>query len=104
VLRDGLLRGSLLKIHRHAGVCVKKEPSCWFPDAQSERIMHSGIELTLSEVLYMCSIFAVLNINGDLQALRQLVLRQSRLMRHRGPDWSGINGSALGAPGSLLKC
>ena len=23
--------------------------------------------------------------------LRQLALRQSRLMRHRGPDWSGIH-------------
>ncbi|MDH4021469.1 MAG: asparagine synthase B [Xanthomonadales bacterium] len=39
----------------------------------------------------MCSIFAVLDINGDLQALRQIALRQSRLMRHRGPDWSGIH-------------
>ena len=39
----------------------------------------------------MCSIFAVLDINGDLQALRQLALQQSRLMRHRGPDWSGIH-------------
>ena len=38
----------------------------------------------------MCSIFAILDINGDLQALRQLALKQSRLMRHRGPDWSGI--------------
>lgn len=39
----------------------------------------------------MCSIFAILNINGDVQALRQVALRQSRLMRHRGPDWSGIH-------------
>jgi asparagine synthase (glutamine-hydrolysing) len=39
----------------------------------------------------MCSIFAVLDISGDLQALRQVALRQSRLMRHRGPDWSGIH-------------
>ena len=39
----------------------------------------------------MCSIFAILDINGDLQALRQIALRQSRLMRHRGPDWSGIH-------------
>ena len=39
----------------------------------------------------MCSIFAVLDINGDLQVLRQIALRQSRLMRHRGPDWSGIH-------------
>ena len=41
--------------------------------------------------VFMCSIFAVLDINGDLQALRQIALRQSRLMRHRGPDWSGIH-------------
>jgi len=39
----------------------------------------------------MCSIFAVLDINDDLQALRQLALQQSRLLRHRGPDWSGIH-------------
>src|SRR5210317_758089 len=39
----------------------------------------------------MCSIFAILDINGDLQDLRQVALRQSRLMRHRGPDWSGIH-------------
>jgi len=39
----------------------------------------------------MCSIFAVLDINDDLQALRQVALQQSRLLRHRGPDWSGIH-------------
>lgn len=39
----------------------------------------------------MCSIFAVLDISGDLQSLRQTALRQSRLLRHRGPDWSGIH-------------
>jgi len=39
----------------------------------------------------MCSIFSVLNIVGDAQALRQVALRQSRLLRHRGPDWSGIH-------------
>lgn len=39
----------------------------------------------------MCSIFAVLDISGDLPALRQTALRQSRLLRHRGPDWSGIH-------------
>jgi asparagine synthase (glutamine-hydrolysing) len=39
----------------------------------------------------MCSIFAILDINDDLQSLRGLALRQSRLMRHRGPDWSGIH-------------
>ena len=39
----------------------------------------------------MCSIFAIFDIDGDLDALRQVALRQSRLMRHRGPDWSGIH-------------
>ena len=39
----------------------------------------------------MCSIFAILDINGDLRALRKVALRQSRLLRHRGPDWSGIH-------------
>ena len=57
----------------------------------------------------MCSIFAVLDINGDVQALRQLALRQSRLMRHRGPDWSGVHaaGNAVLAHErlhALLQC
>jgi len=38
----------------------------------------------------MCSIFGVLEIRQDLQTVRKLALQQSRLLRHRGPDWSGI--------------
>ncbi len=38
----------------------------------------------------MCSIFGVLDVRQDLTAVRQMALRQSRLLRHRGPDWSGI--------------
>lgn len=38
----------------------------------------------------MCSIFAILEIKQDIKGLRQQALVQSRLMRHRGPDWSGI--------------
>jgi asparagine synthase (glutamine-hydrolysing) len=38
----------------------------------------------------MCSIFGVLDVRQDLNAVRQMALRQSRLLRHRGPDWSGI--------------
>jgi asparagine synthase (glutamine-hydrolysing) len=38
----------------------------------------------------MCSIFGVLEIRQDLQAVRKMALQQSRLLRHRGPDWSGI--------------
>jgi asparagine synthase (glutamine-hydrolysing) len=38
----------------------------------------------------MCSIFGVLELRQDLKTVRKMALRQSRLMRHRGPDWSGI--------------
>jgi asparagine synthase (glutamine-hydrolysing) len=38
----------------------------------------------------MCSIFGVLDVRQDLQSVRNMALRQSRLLRHRGPDWSGI--------------
>ena len=38
----------------------------------------------------MCSIFGVLEIRQDLKVVRNMALRQSRLLRHRGPDWSGI--------------
>jgi len=38
----------------------------------------------------MCSIFGVLEIRQDLQTVRKMALQQSRLLRHRGPDWSGI--------------
>ncbi len=38
----------------------------------------------------MCSIFGVFQIQTGGSALRQIALRQSSLLRHRGPDWSGI--------------
>lgn len=38
----------------------------------------------------MCSILGILGLHGDRAALRQRALEQSRRMRHRGPDWSGI--------------
>lgn len=38
----------------------------------------------------MCSIFAVLDIKTDAVTLRKKALEMSRLMRHRGPDWSGV--------------
>ncbi|MGK2960248.1 MAG: asparagine synthase B [Candidatus Malihini olakiniferum] len=38
----------------------------------------------------MCSIFGVLDIKTDPVELRKKALELSRLMRHRGPDWSGI--------------
>ena len=38
----------------------------------------------------MCSIFGILDIKTGAQALRPQALEYSRLLRHRGPDWSGI--------------
>lgn len=38
----------------------------------------------------MCSIFSIFNIQSDIKPLRQLAIKQSSLMRHRGPDWSGV--------------
>jgi len=38
----------------------------------------------------MCSIFAILDIKTSADALRPVALECSRLLRHRGPDWSGI--------------
>ncbi|GLS84262.1 asparagine synthase B [Paraferrimonas haliotis] len=38
----------------------------------------------------MCSIFSILDIKSDPQALRQVALEMSKRLRHRGPDWSGI--------------
>lgn len=38
----------------------------------------------------MCSIFAILEIKTDPNALRKTALEMSKKLRHRGPDWSGI--------------
>jgi len=38
----------------------------------------------------MCSIFGVLDLKTDPSELRKKALELSRLMRHRGPDWSGV--------------
>ena len=38
----------------------------------------------------MCSILGILDLKSDPVALRAQALEQSRTMRHRGPDWSGI--------------
>ena len=38
----------------------------------------------------MCSILGILNLTNNLMQLRKRALECSRLMRHRGPDWSGI--------------
>lgn len=38
----------------------------------------------------MCGIVCTFNIQQDSAQLRQQVLQQSKTIRHRGPDWSGI--------------
>jgi asparagine synthase (glutamine-hydrolysing) len=38
----------------------------------------------------MCGIVGVFDLKVDSQSLRQQVLKQSKKIRHRGPDWSGI--------------
>ncbi|MFV0289451.1 MAG: asparagine synthase B [Mangrovibacterium sp.] len=38
----------------------------------------------------MCGIVGVFNLKSDIQSLRSQILQQSKLIRHRGPDWSGI--------------
>ncbi|MEW6984448.1 asparagine synthase B [Colwelliaceae bacterium 6471] len=38
----------------------------------------------------MCSIFGILDIKTGVETLRPKALEYSRLLRHRGPDWSGI--------------
>ncbi|MEP5612304.1 MAG: asparagine synthase B [Cyclobacteriaceae bacterium] len=38
----------------------------------------------------MCGIVAVFNQNGGCESLREQVLEMSKLVRHRGPDWSGV--------------
>ncbi|MDO6426898.1 asparagine synthase B [Thalassotalea sp. 1_MG-2023] len=38
----------------------------------------------------MCSIFGILEIKSGADALRPKAIECSRLLRHRGPDWSGV--------------
>ena len=38
----------------------------------------------------MCGIFGILDIKTDVSELRTQALDLSKLLRHRGPDWSGI--------------
>lgn len=38
----------------------------------------------------MCGIFSILDIKSDVGELRTKALELAKLLRHRGPDWSGI--------------
>lgn len=44
----------------------------------------------------MCGILAALGLQGDPEKNRRLMLRQSKLLRHRGPDANSIYQSADG--------
>ena len=41
----------------------------------------------------MCSIFGVLDIKSHPSQLRAQAIEMSKLLRHRGPDWSGVYSS-----------
>lgn len=45
----------------------------------------------------MCGIFGILDIKTDVTELRTKALELSKLLRHRGPDWSGVwnNNNAI---------
>ncbi|AWL11532.1 Asparagine synthase (glutamine-hydrolyzing) [Saliniradius amylolyticus] len=45
----------------------------------------------------MCGILGILDIKSDVSELRSQALELSKLLRHRGPDWSGIwnNNNAI---------
>ncbi len=42
----------------------------------------------------MCGFLAIYDPAGEAEALRPLALQQARLLRHRGPDWSGVYADA----------
>jgi asparagine synthase (glutamine-hydrolysing) len=46
----------------------------------------------------MCGIVAVLGSSEQPEELRSKVLAQAKLLRHRGPDWSGIRVQQLQKP------
>ena len=39
----------------------------------------------------MCGIIGVYGFTGSEEALRKRLLKASKLIRHRGPDWSGLH-------------
>ncbi|KAJ1499951.1 hypothetical protein HMI56_004116 [Coelomomyces lativittatus] len=38
----------------------------------------------------MCGILGIFNYQGDGKLFRDLALKLSKRLRHRGPDWTGI--------------
>ena len=50
----------------------------------------------------MCGIVAVLNSTESLDSLRPRLLSHAKLLRHRGPDWSGLHVQQINKNGSTL--
>jgi asparagine synthetase B (glutamine-hydrolysing) len=52
----------------------------------------------------MCGILAALGVVGDPDATRATVVRQARLLRHRGPDASSVwqSAGAGGGPHNFI--
>lgn len=48
----------------------------------------------------MCGILAALGLTGDPEKLRRMMLKQSKLIRHRGPDATAIWQSTQSAAGT----
>ena len=42
----------------------------------------------------MCGFICIFDPQGQAERLRPIALRQARLLRHRGPDWSGVYSDA----------
>ena len=42
----------------------------------------------------MCGILGILGLRDDMEKMRKIALIQSKKLRHRGPDWSGIFASS----------
>ncbi|ASK78529.1 asparagine synthase B [Paraphotobacterium marinum] len=42
----------------------------------------------------MCGILGILGLKDDMEKMRKIALIQSKKLRHRGPDWSGIFASS----------
>lgn len=49
-----------------------------------------GVITTEREERLVCGIASILGTHGDLMELRDRGIAMARLLRHRGPDWSGI--------------
>ena len=52
----------------------------------------------------MCGILAAFGLTGDAETNRRKVLKQSKKLRHRGPDQTGVWTADMGNNGSAKQC